>query len=130
MKKKRIKFIQAAHKAACNDWKDKIEIEFPKLFDTTYKYGDCFKEVGPTCVDHYYLLCQVDNGIINLICLESGNRYSGSLKVIDGLKITKEEFNQIKGDLDLEKVLKTPAYSGIINTPFNPIPISTFGGVE
>lgn len=48
MKDSRKQFIKDGHKAACSEWKTKIEKEFPKLFKETelvvgkwYKYGVC-----------------------------------------------------------------------------------------
>jgi hypothetical protein len=47
MKKQRKEFIKQAHSAACSEWKEKIETEFPKLFKKDelvvgkwYKYDD------------------------------------------------------------------------------------------
>lgn len=36
-------FIREAHKAACSEWKKKIEKKFPKLFkDKLYEFGDSY----------------------------------------------------------------------------------------
>lgn len=42
MKKSRKEFIKVAHKEACDDWKSKIEKEFPELFKDDFKVGDYF----------------------------------------------------------------------------------------
>ena len=42
MKKLKVnkEFVLEAHKAACSTWKEKIEKEFPKLFEEDFKEGD------------------------------------------------------------------------------------------
>lgn len=51
MKESRKEFIREAHKAACPDWKRKIEKEFPILFEKPkFEIGKWYKSIGGTVV--------------------------------------------------------------------------------
>lgn len=65
-----VEFVRAAHKAACSEWKKKIEQEFPKLFEQeTYKLGTKL-----TIGDGEYIIarCTTDYQAV-LIRLSNGN---------------------------------------------------------
>lgn len=51
MKKSRKEFIIEAHKAACSEWKTKIEKEFPKLFKKEgLQIGKWYKSKRTSCI--------------------------------------------------------------------------------
>jgi hypothetical protein len=58
-----------------------------------YKRGQRFKVDGRT-----YLLAQIDGNKVNLINIETGNRWTDSLKVSDPLLIDHEELRELIGD--------------------------------
>jgi hypothetical protein len=67
-------FIKEAHAAACEDWKKRIEAEFPGMF-VIHRLGDRYK-IG----DSEYILACVNYKSIALINLESGNRYTDPIE--------------------------------------------------
>lgn len=36
-------FLKEAYDAACNEWKEKLEKEFPKVFTSYFKFGEEFE---------------------------------------------------------------------------------------
>jgi hypothetical protein len=58
-----------------------------------YKRGQRFKVDGKT-----YLLAQIDGNKVILINIETGNRWTDSLKVSDPLLIDHEELRELIGD--------------------------------
>ena len=54
MKDSRKQFVLEAHKAACREWKTKIEKEFPSLFPKpNYEIGQWYKNNNTGCVINY-----------------------------------------------------------------------------
>lgn len=85
-------FILEAHKAACSDWKKKLEGKFPDLFPKTYKMGDRFIR---TLTGEEHILSRVGENTMSLICLSNGNSWSVPVNVGDVTRITKSELDQI-----------------------------------
>jgi hypothetical protein len=81
-------FVKAAHAQACSEWKQKIEKEFPEMF-VSYSRGSKFSRNGQT-----YILARTGNEEMNLIDLESGNRWGDHISVGNDLEMTREEFNK------------------------------------
>lgn len=72
-------FILDAHKAACTEWKAKLEAKFPEAFPKeTFSIGDtievAYQEFRTN--PEYYILAQVAPDSINLISLKDGNRWT------------------------------------------------------
>ena len=88
-------FILDAHKAACSDWKAKLEAKFPEVFPVKYTIGQIinFKSIDGSD----YIIAQIDVGTVSLIGLDSGNRYTGSIKVGNVYAITKTEIYKLIG---------------------------------
>ena len=92
-------FIVAGHKDACSAWKTKLEAKFPEAFQTptetpTFKMGDRIS--GLDTRNNEYMLAQVENGVINLINLSNGNRWTHApVSVSAPTKITLAEFKQL-----------------------------------
>lgn len=88
-------FIKAAHKAACSEWKTKIEAKFPDAFpkEVTYKIGDRFKKINSDPDE--YILANVDGKRVTLINLNNGNRWLDpvELRIFD--TITPDEWKLI-----------------------------------
>ncbi len=95
------KFVLEAHEHACSEWKEKIEKEFPKLFNETYKTGDRFELLD---FDHTYILARLESKEVNLISLENGNRWSDNVKVSDPYFITKKELNKLFKAYNFKKI--------------------------
>lgn len=87
-------FILEAHKAACFDWKKKIEVKFPQLF-SPHKLGKIYYNEHRGRV----ILAQVGVGMICLINLESGNRWKEPISVYDTSSITEEEFSHLSDNI-------------------------------
>jgi hypothetical protein len=74
-----VNFVKQAHAYACNEWKQKIENEFPDLFEEKYKAGSHVNING----EGYLLvriganayLCRIDNG--NVWCSTGMSTSSG-----------------------------------------------------
>lgn len=81
-------FILEAHKAACNEWKTKIENKFPELFEL-YKVGDKF--MGGHMNNSKYILAGVGENLVCFINLNTGRRWSNPIKVDNMNKISKTE---------------------------------------
>jgi hypothetical protein len=92
-------FLVAGHKDACSAWKTKLEAKFPEAFQTpteapTFKMGDRIS--GLDTRNNEYMLAQVENGVINLINLSNGNRWTHTpVSVSAPTKITLSEFKQL-----------------------------------
>jgi hypothetical protein len=92
-------FIVAGHKDACSAWKTKLETKFPEAFQTpaeapTFKMGDRIS--GIDTKNNEYMLAQVENGVINLINLSNGNRWTHKPVHVDApTKITLSELKQL-----------------------------------
>lgn len=95
-------FIVAGHKDACSAWKTKLEAKFPEAFQTpteasTFKMGDRIS--GLDTRNNEYMLAQVENGVINLINLSNGNRWTHKPVHVDAPeKITLSELKQLGVD--------------------------------
>lgn len=77
-------FILAAHKAACNEWKGKLEEQFPDLFET--KYQKTIKELGPinTGYDPYFPVISKDRR--NVVVPLPNNNMAWSLNAMEWVK--------------------------------------------
>ena len=97
-------FILEAHKAACTEWKTKLEKKYPKVFEkpVTYKIGQTFVDIS---CDSKYLLAKVDSSNkVNMISLSSGQNFSYPYEVKDVNAITQEElFKLADSDFRLVK---------------------------
>ncbi len=108
MKQKRKDFIIAAHGAACTNWKEDIEKEFPKLFQKTWSIGQIFRLKNGSGINEYYILAKCyDDGESNitvaLIGLLNGNFWVYPVDVKDCSKITKIELIKIQLSGDFER---------------------------
>lgn len=83
-------FIKEAHRAACKEWKYRIEQEFPTIFPPTHKIGTRYSGDGSD-----YILAQTGPGMVALISLGTGNRLKDPIEVKDNERITQEEFVEI-----------------------------------
>jgi hypothetical protein len=83
-------FVLEAHKAACPEWKQKIEKQFPGLF--THKVGNRY-EYG----NDVYLLVRIASDAnydwVNLIDMKTGNRWCDHVRVKTHTCISEQEFN-------------------------------------
>jgi hypothetical protein len=92
-------FLVAGHKDACSAWKTKLETKFPEAFQTpaeatTFKMGDRIS--GIDIRNNEYMLAQVEDGVINLINLSNGNRWTHKPVHVDApTKITLSELKQL-----------------------------------
>ena len=93
-------FIKAAHRAACSEWKTKIEAKFPDAFpkEVTYKMGDKFKRVGGFFDGDEYILARANNSELVLISLNNGNRWSKPIEVKNIDMVTLDEWKLITSD--------------------------------
>ena len=82
-------FVLEAHKAACSDWKKKIEKQVPELFADQHKIGDCFLYDG-----RMYILVHTGDNRCCLINTESGNLWYTPVKVDDIRNITKKSLSK------------------------------------
>ena len=89
-------FVLDAYKAACSDWKLKIEKKFPKLFEQekTYSIGDRFV-LDEDLIGGDYVLAQVLPREVCLINIEDGNRLNNPVTVDNPLQITTSEYRKI-----------------------------------
>jgi hypothetical protein len=97
-------FILEAHKAACNEWKRKIETKFPSLFENTYSIGDRFMINGSTYILGRAIATENGGSEISLININTGNCFSNSIKVYDINKVTEMEFKNMVGDWEYSLV--------------------------
>lgn len=83
-------FILEAHKAACKDWKKKLERKFPDLFPKrVFKPGDVIKHRG----GDEYMFVTAGSAYFNLVNLTEKKVYSSDgFKVPDSSNITEDEF--------------------------------------
>ena len=84
-------FIKLAHKAACTEWKAKLEDKFPTAFpkEPTYKIGQRFVDISS---DKQYLLAKVERGNkVNMLSLSNGQNFSNPYEVQNVEAITQEE---------------------------------------
>ena len=100
MKESRKEFIKKAHSAACSEWKENIEKEFPKLFKKEvltearkrYKNGDVFISAYSGCELIIQNIDSIKLDIDGDIIVDGhGFLYSGSkwAEIVD--TITKEQ---------------------------------------
>jgi hypothetical protein len=87
-------FVLDAYKAACSEWKAKIEKKFPELFEKTYAIGDRFV-LDEDCISGDYVLAQVLPREVCLINLEDGNRLNNPVTVYNPGQITTSEYRKI-----------------------------------
>ena len=92
-------FVLDAYRAACSEWKDKLEKKFPKLFEQekTYRIGDRFvlDEDLIGLVGGDYVLAQVLPREVCLISIKNGNRLNNPVTVYNPLQITTSEYRKI-----------------------------------
>lgn len=85
----RVEFVKEAHQEACEEWKAKIEAEFPEIFSKFYSIGQRFIRAG----EEYILSRDKELNII-MVNLKSGDIYTSlPIKVKSIHKITEEEFS-------------------------------------
>lgn len=90
-------FVKKAHRAACADWKKKIEKQFPSLFPKeTYKIGDKLKIEDFT--DATFLLAATGARECVLVCFEDGTHLNGVFSVDNSHKISEEELRKVVGN--------------------------------
>ena len=82
------RLVEAAK--TCSAAKKVLKTMFPEAFGETYKLGDFFV-MGGLYHDQVYMLAQVEDSRIALICLRNGNRYIGPKSVENPGEITSEE---------------------------------------
>ena len=102
-------FIKAAHRAACSEWKTKIEAKFPEVFpkEVTYKKGDRFRKIGGYFDGDEYILARSNSNTLVLINLTSGNRWSKPIKVKNLYMVTLDEWKLIiDGEVDTFELIK------------------------
>jgi hypothetical protein len=97
-------FIMEAHKAACVDWKSRIEEEFPEIFPKRYKIGDRFIRIDDE-VD-YILARGNDAYSVTLVNLNDGTIWSTFKSVGSYQRIIDEEMNTITKSNNWKKVFK------------------------
>jgi hypothetical protein len=90
-------FVLEAHKAACSEWKVKIENQIPELFTPKYKKGDKFVRNEGMYGGRTYLLSNIGDGKCCLIDMEDGDLWCNVVKVHNPKNITEAEFNLITG---------------------------------
>ena len=97
-------FIKAAHRAACSEWKTKIEAKFPEVFPKqTHKIGNKYR-----CSEgNEYILIYVEDGKVMLANLNNGRRWHSPVKVKDTSNITHDEFIEILGGGHYVKYMST-----------------------
>jgi hypothetical protein len=96
-------FVIEAHKAACAEWKAKIEKQLPELFEPVYKMGDLFVKSEPShFAGRRYILSTFSTGCFEqfeqfatLVDVCSGGTWNKPIKVCNPGKITKKELDQI-----------------------------------
>lgn len=84
-------FIRQAHKAACQQWKTKIEEKFPEVFPKViYKVGNRFK-----LEQEEFILANIGDKQVQAISLKDGGRWNGGTRVEDISNITESELRRI-----------------------------------
>lgn len=83
-----------AYNEGCSDVKKVLENMFDKetFQQTFYKAGQIFLN---KITNQRYLLAQVDSGVINLICIDDGNRLTRQSKVSSAYKVSVKEMKQL-----------------------------------
>ena len=79
----------------CSEVKKTLEELFGKETFKSYRLGNIFELNSPA---YYYILTQVDEKRINLIGLNSGNRYEDSIEVEDIYNITSKDLIRLDED--------------------------------
>ena len=90
-------FVLEAHKAACSEWKAKIEKQAPELFTPKYKIGDKFIRNDGIYEGRTYLLSNISDGKCGLIDVENGELWANGVKVQLNKNITEAEFSKLTG---------------------------------
>jgi hypothetical protein len=90
-------FVLEAHKAACSEWKAKIEKQIPELFIPKYKIGDKFIKNDGCYKGYTYLLSNISNDKCSLISMEHGELWNNGFVVSNMRNITEAEFNKLTG---------------------------------
>jgi hypothetical protein len=70
-----IDFVKAAHEAACSEWKKKIEIEFPNIFEKEYEIGTRVI-LGTSSGNIEYMLVDVGDNQCSLINVKGGTLWN------------------------------------------------------
>jgi hypothetical protein len=103
-----VEFIRQAHKAACADWKQKLEKQFPSLFiEEMFKLGTRLRIYRPGGENEEFLLARKNSSECVLICLENGNPWDSMncmLYTSEGCKRSDlEKYIEKKFDILLKK---------------------------
>lgn len=88
-----VDFILEAHKAACNEWKRRLEKQFPDLFKG-YRKGNKFHHSGN---GQTYILANPSGTDMCLINIRTGARWDESVECASDSVVTFEEFSRIAG---------------------------------
>lgn len=94
-------FVKEAHRAACADWKKKIEEQFPSLFPKPFRLGDKIKIKTES-----YIIATAQSSMATLINLNSGCTKAGPFNVRDYYNISEQEIKSNWGDnnADIERI--------------------------
>jgi len=97
-----VDFVIQAHKAACQNWKQKIEKEFPSLFEEKYRAGSRIRITTKYDDSEYLLIHMGTKAYLNN--MDNGNVWSSeAMDYRDGY-ITKNQLDKyIKGSTAYEK---------------------------
>jgi len=85
-------FIRSAHNAACSEWREKIERQFPEL------YPPPFAKIGSIVLighDRYVITWSNRINEVLLVSTETGNHWTVVHLVSNSHKITKDEMDRI-----------------------------------
>jgi hypothetical protein len=92
-----IDFVKAAHEAACSEWKKKIEIEFPNIFEKEYGVGT--RVIILTSSGNLeYMLVDVGDNQCTLINTKEGSLWSSPhMKKLKCGKVTHSQLERYIG---------------------------------
>lgn len=94
-------FILEAYKAACNEWKRKLEDKFPDLLRVYYEVGQKFRHKSTGQV---YILALVGNKEIMLINTSTGGRFKDKVQVSNTDQIDPYAWRLITSTHDFELI--------------------------
>lgn len=105
-------FVKAAHQAACQVWKKKLEAKFPDLFNP-YSVGDRIM-IDSSMGKINYILCSNGGKFINLINLGDGNRWTDqTFEVEDPRNISYSDIKRLIGDYESFSKIEKDAATGV-----------------
>lgn len=86
-----VDFVKQAHKEACKEWKEKIETEFPTLFEKRYKAGSIIEFAGAN-----YLLTNIGTKAY-LIKIQNGSPWNGYTMDYSNSYVTEKQLTNYIG---------------------------------